>query len=105
MTASSYRTRPGKIESPAASADVHPAGRSASDVRSKIAPEPAVHDAPAPTGFASYISYNFQSSASSTNTWRSPDALAPPSIDAFGGTGYGPGSLSLAYWKLTGTVG
>src|SRR5215510_2019917 len=32
---------------------------------------------------------------------RSPLALAPPSIRAFAGSGYGPRSLSEAYWKVT----
>src|SRR5579862_2524297 len=39
---SSGRRRPGKIGSPAASADVHVAGRKASDCRLQMAPEPAV---------------------------------------------------------------
>ena len=39
----SYRARPGKIGSPAASALVHPAGRTASERRSQTAPEPACH--------------------------------------------------------------
>ena len=39
---SSHRASPGKIGSPAASADVHPAGRSLSDERLHVAPEPAV---------------------------------------------------------------
>src|ERR1700754_3995936 len=43
---SSYRTRPAKIDSPDASADVQPAGRSLSERRSKIAPEPAFQPPP-----------------------------------------------------------
>src|SRR5947209_17431492 len=39
---SSRRSRPGRIGRPAASADVHVAGRSALDRRLKTAPEPAV---------------------------------------------------------------
>src|SRR5687767_12514177 len=35
--------------------------------------------------------------------WRSPVLFGPPSIGASGGIGYGPGSLSSAYSKLTGT--
>src|SRR6185437_6156340 len=35
-------SRPGRIGRPAASAEVHPAGRSAFEVRCQIAPEPAV---------------------------------------------------------------
>ena len=41
---SSYRTSPGKIGSPAASAEVQPAGRSLFEFKSKTAPEPAFHD-------------------------------------------------------------
>src|SRR5438552_4075009 len=39
------------------------------------------------------------------STWRSPLLEGPPSIGASGGMGYGPGSLSLAYWNETGTFG
>src|SRR5688572_1779048 len=94
---SSNRARPAKIGRPAASAEVHPAGRIALDERSKMAPDPAVQLEPPFTGLASNSSYNFQLSTSSTITWRSPDALAPPSIGAPGGIGYGPGSLSSPY--------
>jgi hypothetical protein len=38
---SSYRTSPGKIARPAASADVQPSGRRAFDDRSNTAPDPA----------------------------------------------------------------
>jgi hypothetical protein len=38
---SSYRASPGKIGSPAASADVQPAGRTWFDRRLHVAPEPA----------------------------------------------------------------
>src|ERR1035437_6657057 len=41
--ASSYRTRPGRIASPAASALVHPSGRRALLSSENTAPEPAVH--------------------------------------------------------------
>ena len=37
--------------------------------------------------------------------WRSPVELGPPSIGGFGGIGYGPGSLSSAYWNATATRG
>src|SRR5689334_20436611 len=37
-------------------------------------------------------------------TCLSPSLLGPPSTAAFAGTGYGPGSLSDRYWKLTGTA-
>ena len=84
----------GKIGSPAASADVQPAGRSAFELRSKIAPEPACHDAPPFNGCASYNSYSFHASTSTTSTCRSPSDLGPPSIGALGGIGYGPWSLS-----------
>src|SRR6476620_10539185 len=43
---SSKRTRPGRIGNPAASPEVHPSGRMAFELRSHVAPEPAVHDAP-----------------------------------------------------------
>src|ERR1700722_20466262 len=39
---SSSRSRPGRIGRPAASADVHPAGRSAFELRFQIAPDTAV---------------------------------------------------------------
>jgi hypothetical protein len=39
---SSQRSRPGRIASPAASADVHPDGRSLSDFSDQVAPDPAV---------------------------------------------------------------
>ena len=37
--------------------------------------------------------------------WRSPVDAAPPSIGVEAVKGYGPGSLSDAYWKLTAVVG
>ena len=37
-------------------------------------------------------------------TCRSPELLAPPSIAAFFGIGYGPLSLSDAYWNVTLTL-
>src|ERR1044071_1371033 len=43
---SSKRTSPGKIGSPAASAEVQPAGRSALELRSKTAPLSALQPAP-----------------------------------------------------------
>src|SRR5256886_2447632 len=94
--ASSYRTRPGKIGNPAASADVQPAGLSALELRSKIAPEPACQLDPPLRGCASNNSYNFQASTSTTRTCRSPPDDAPPSIGALAGMGYGPRSLSSA---------
>src|SRR5690606_4639809 len=39
------------------------------------------------------------------STGRSPSRSGPPSIGASGGIGYGPGSLSSSYSKLTGTIG
>ena len=33
----------------------------------------------------------------------SPPEFAPPSISVFGPRGYGPLSLSSAYWNVTGT--
>ena len=46
------RASPGRIGRPAASADVHPAGRSLFERRLQIAPEPAVHLSPPSCGYA-----------------------------------------------------
>ena len=54
--ASSYRIKPGKIASPAASADVHPSGRRSSVERSKIAPDPASHRPRAAFQYVWYVS-------------------------------------------------
>src|SRR5581483_4428783 len=40
---------------------------------------------------------------STTSACRSPVLPLPPSIGVSGPRGYGPGSLSPAYWKVTGT--
>jgi hypothetical protein len=61
-----------------------------------VAPEPALQLAPPFTGRASNISYSRLFVVSMTMTWRSPVPFGPPSIGAFAGTGYGPGSLSSA---------
>ncbi len=37
--------------------------------------------------------------------WRSPVDCCPPSIGVEALNGYGPGSLSSAYWNATGTSG
>ena len=55
---SSGRTRPGRIGSPAASAEVQPSGRSRLEVRSNTAPEAAFQ--PRPLRRASYSSYSLQ---------------------------------------------
>src|SRR3954453_24269024 len=83
------------IESPAASALVHPAGRRAFDVRSNTAPDPAV--GLPPFQCAAYSSYSVHVSWSSMIAWRSE----PPSIWISLPNGYGPASLSSAYWKST----
>src|SRR5690348_15550233 len=80
---------------PAASADVHFDGRSALDLRSKVAPEPAV-GAPL-CQCASYSSYSTQVSRLSMMAWRSPSASWPPSIGVSAPNGYGPASLSSPY--------
>ena len=73
--------------SPAASADVQPSGRSALDVRSQRAPEPAVHP-PLPAEAAN-SSYSTHVPCWSASTWAS----LPASTGALSGMGYGPGSL------------
>src|SRR6266508_448851 len=95
---SSNRTRPGRMGRPAASAEVHPSGRSALDDRSKTAPLPAV-------GFpwfqsASNSSYSVQVLLFTMIAWRSD----PFSIGVLGPNGYRTRSLSLAYWNLILTV-
>src|SRR5437867_1435192 len=85
---------------PAASAEVHVAGRSGYDSRSKIAPESALHEAGC--GHELYISYSTQWSTSTEITCRSPVLFGPPSIGALSGVAYGPGSLSSGHVKLAG---
>src|SRR5207253_995031 len=46
VTISSYRARPGNTGSPAASAEVQPAGRVALMLRFQMAPDPACHEVP-----------------------------------------------------------
>src|SRR5438132_4384751 len=86
--------------SPAASADVHVAGRRPFDRRSNMAPDPA-RGAPL-SQCASYSSYRVQLSRLSISAWRSPSASWPPSIGVVPSKGYGPGSLSSAYSKRIG---
>jgi len=81
------------IGKPAASADVQVAGRSAFDFRSKIAPESALQADDC--GNARYSSYRMQLSTSTAMACLSPVESPPPSIGAFRGIAYGPGSLSL----------
>src|SRR4051794_20265404 len=87
---SSYRSSPGMIGSPAASADVHPSGRNVLALRSHLA---ALSTFQLPSGCKdeAYVSYNTQLSLSTTMTCASP----PGSPPALGGIGYGPGSLSV----------
>ena len=51
--ASSYRTKPGKMGKPAASADVQPSGGRALEDKSKTAPDPACQLMPDARGLAS----------------------------------------------------
>src|SRR5689334_18885461 len=67
---SSYRTSPGKIGRPAASAEVQPAGRKVFDDKSKMAPEPACQ-LPSASACALNNSYSFQLSRSTTITCAS----------------------------------
>src|ERR1017187_1944413 len=94
---------PGRIGSPAASAEVQPAGRSALDLRFQIAPEPAVD--PCAEKRASHISYSVHESLLTMIACRSPPAFWPPSIRVSGPNGYGPLLLSLAYLNLMRTSG
>src|SRR2546425_12496248 len=91
---SSHRTSPANMGSPAASAEVHPSGRSASDPSGKMAPDPAVQDEPLPARL--YSSYNVQVLRLMIRAWRS----LPFSTRVSAPTGDGPGSLALAYWKV-----
>ena len=70
--------------SPAASADVQPAGRRRFERRSQIAPEPAFQREPARS--RAYSSYSRQASRSTITAWWSE----PPSMRTFAGMGYGP---------------
>ena len=72
------------LPSPAASAEVHPSGRSAFERRSNTAPDPASQ--PAPLRLAAYSSYSLQLPFCSTRTCRSPSSPAP-STGAFAGMG------------------
>src|SRR6266540_2499757 len=91
---SSYRTRPGTMGSPAASADVQVSGRSAFDPRSKMAPLPAL-GSPACQN-ARYSSNRTHVSTFTMSAWRSELC----SMGMSGPNGYGPGSLSSAYRSL-----
>jgi hypothetical protein len=78
---SSRRSRPGKMARPAASADVHPDGRSAFERRSNTAPDPAVGEPPFQS--AANSSDRTHESRSSISAWRS----LPPSIGMSGPNG------------------
>src|SRR5258708_7569586 len=100
---SSGRSRPGRIGSPAASADGPPAGRGAAERRLQMAPHPAVD--PLDEYCASQSSNRVHVSVLTMIAWRSPDAFCPPSIGVSAPNGYGPASLSLAYWNVIDTLG
>lgn len=100
-TISSYRTKPGRIGKPAASAEVQFAERRRLDFKSKTAPDTAVQDFS--FFLAEYSSYNLHVFCSNTRTCLSPSLVSPPSIGALCGIGYGPGSLSFEYSKDMGT--
>src|SRR5207253_5571782 len=68
----------------AASAEVHPAGRSAFEFRLKKAPPTAFQLAPLFTGDAEKSSYSFQLSRSMMMTCRSPVPFDPPSMGEIG---------------------
>ena len=72
--------------SPAASAEVQPAGRKALEVRSKIAPEPACQ-LPSGVGQLFQVSNRRQSPLRSARMWRSPSLSGPPSMGASVGMG------------------
>src|SRR4029453_14814825 len=92
---SSYLARPGRIGSPAASAEVQPSGRSALERMFQIAPEPARQ--PVDVLRAANSSYKKQVSRSTIRMCRS----LPPSILGRLGMGYGPGSDSRGQVKRT----
>src|SRR5215212_3284160 len=99
---SSYRTRPGKIGNPAASAEVQPSGRNALELRFQTAPA-SPSQLPSACGLAWKTSYNMQVPLFTTSTWRS--VLSFCSIGALVGIGYGPGSLWSSYRNVIGTRG
>src|SRR3954451_12214715 len=80
---SSKRASPGKIGSPAASAEVQVSGRSAFELRLNRAPPPAVHPDPTASLLAWYSSYNWHAPDCTTSEWASD----PASIGAFAGNG------------------
>src|SRR4051794_17131995 len=88
---SSNRTNPGRIGSPAASAEVHPSGRSAFERVSHLAPAPAVQ--PLLDERAWYSSNSVQVPVSKPMACPSE----PDSTGALRGIGAGPGSLSSPY--------
>src|SRR6267378_8476341 len=90
LATSSYRRTPGQIGRPAASALVHPDGRSACDLRSNTAPEPAVGRPPFHE--AAKSSYRTQVSLLSMNACASDAG----SIGVVAVKGYGTLSLSSA---------
>jgi hypothetical protein len=83
---------------PRVSASAATPGRLATaGTRCPMAPEPAVE--PFAEYCASHSSYSVQVRGSTMMACWSPPEFAPPSIGVLGPKGYGPWSLSLAYWK------
>ena len=87
---SGYLASSGRIGSPAASAEVHPAGRSLVERRFHVAPEPALHAPGRPS--RSNSSYSRHAPLSHSSACRSP----PPSTWTRLGIGYRTRSDSSA---------
>src|SRR5437667_1733151 len=98
---SSGRKSSGIIGSPAASAEVQPAGRMAFELRSQTAPEPAAGVWPLVKFCKLYSSKSLQLLELTTSAWRSLPlgAPGPPSINVFWSMGKPPAgwSLSVSY--------
>src|SRR5690349_16973679 len=88
-----YRSSPGRIGRPAASAEVQPFGRSALLVSSQVAPDPA-RQVPL-TSRVFQVSYNRQVLLSTMIACLSPGEFRPPSILVSAPSGYPTWSLSL----------
>ena len=106
---SSTRARPGRIGSPAASADVWPSGRRAFERRSNVAALYTLQPSSG-CGTASNNSNSRQIAATQDQHVVVGGGVAPASsIGASPGMGYGPASLSAAMprptWNLMGTSG